>query len=288
MANLLVNATFSDRAAPLMETSTDVTEIILNGEFTRTLHCAWSRMRDGERVLVVQDITQLRQLEEQMRQTERVAAMGEMAMEVAHEIRNPLGALELFASLLSEEDLTDDDRLRYLANIQLGIRSLNTVLTNMLFFRKRPEPSFEPAKISELLQEVTNLMDPLIQQRSISMKTSFSDNLYAIIDREMTRQIFTNLITNSLNALPMDGELEIRTFEKGGRVFALIRDNGIGISDSLKDKIFSSGFTTSQDGNGLGLAVVKRFLDALGGTIEFESEEGNGTCFTLGFPVENQ
>ena len=288
MAQLLVNAAFSDRAVPLMETGRDVTEITLGAENKRTLHCAWSRMRNGERVLVAQDISQLKKLEEQMRQTERIAAMGEMAMEVAHEIRNPLGALELFASLLSEDDLTEEDRLRYLTNIRIGIRSLNTVLTNMLCFRKKPEPTYESIQIREVLQEVVNLMEPLLEQRSICLITEYEDESKAVLDREMIRQIFTNLLTNALNALSLDGQLKVRTYQQENRIYAEISDNGIGIPDSFKEKVFSSGFTTNQKGSGLGLAVVKRLLDALNGTIQYESEEGIGTTFILGFPVENK
>jgi len=286
MARLLVDAAFSDRAAPLMETGSDITEITLAGEPERTLHCAWSRMRDGERVLVVQDITQLRKLEEQMRKTERIAAMGEMAMEVAHEIRNPLGALELFVSLLGEEGLSEKERSRYLANIRIGIRSLNTVLTNMLCFKRKPEPDFESLRIREVLQEVTELMDPLLQQRGIRLITDYRDEVKVSADREMIRQIFTNLVTNSLNALSQGGELRIRTHQDKEKVLVEIEDNGIGIPAAFQKKVFSSGFTTRRTGNGLGLSVVQRWMEALNGTIEFESEEGVGTRFSLGFPLE--
>jgi len=286
MARLLVDAAFSDRAAPLMETGSDITEITLAGEPERTLHCAWSRMRDGERVLVVQDITQLRKLEEQMRKTERIAAMGEMAMEVAHEIRNPLGALELFVSLLGEEGISEKERSRYLANIRIGIRSLNTVLTNMLCFKRKPEPDFESLRIREVLQEVTELMDPLLQQRGIRLITDYRDEVKVSADREMIRQIFTNLVTNSLNALSQGGELRIRTHQDKEKVLVEIEDNGIGIPAAFQKKVFSSGFTTRRTGNGLGLSVVQRWMEALNGTIEFESEEGVGTRFSLGFPLE--
>lgn len=284
LSELLVDASFSDRASCLEKAIADLTEIRLGGS-GRTLHCLWSRMRNNERVLVVQDVTQVRQLEQQIQVAERTAAKGEMALEVAHEIRNPLGALELFCSLLGEKDLTQEERDQYLANIQIGIRSLNTVLTNMLCFSRDPIPSKELVLVGEVIKSAVDFMQPLMVQRNIEIEVDCRDEEPACLDSEMLRQVLNNLVTNALQALPQGGRLEIGSHSGEGLVTVSIGDNGPGISEMHKELIFDSGFTTSENGNGLGLAIVRRFVEALGGTIKVETREGWGTQFVLTFPV---
>jgi signal transduction histidine kinase len=284
LATVLDRASFSERAGMLRDEGGTTTEITFPGDPEKTLHCCWSGLRDGERVLVVQDLTRLRQLERRMRETERLAAMGEMALEVAHEIRNPLGALELFASLLAEDDLDPEDRARYVANVQIGIRSLNTVVTNMLCVRKSPAPNLEDMPIGEVVEEVVALMRPLLRQRGIKVSFDLQARDDLPLDREMMRQVFTNLVTNAMQALPEGGGIAVRTFVRGESVFAEIEDDGCGIPKRYQRLIFDSGFTTSRGGTGLGLAIVRRFLDVLGGDISVDGDEGLGTRFTLTFP----
>jgi len=286
MDAVLIHASFSDRAQMLMEGGSHSTEITVSGVSEKTLHCCWSSLRDGERVLVVQDMTRLRLLEKQMREAERIAAMGEIALEVAHEIRNPLGALELFAELLSEDGLEAEERKRYLGNIQVGIRSLNTVLNNMLCVRRSPVPQVAEVSLGEVLRTVADLMTPLLDQRGIGLDLDLRESAAVLVDREMVRQIFTNLMTNAIQALPEGGRLSLRTGQDADSVWAQVEDNGIGIPQKYQRLIFDSGFTMSKGGSGLGLAIVRRLLDSLNGTIEVKSEEGLGTCFTVSFRKE--
>lgn len=284
LAQILRHAAFSDRAEWMARDGSRETEIVVGGPPPRTLHCLWSEMRDGERVLVVQDVTRLRELERRMVQTERVAAMGEMAMEVAHEIRNPLGALELFATLLAEDDLSPEDRRRYLGHMQLGIRSLNTVLTNMLCFRRSPVPQIQPVSLGEILNQVGALMGPLLDQRNIRLEEEYFPGDVVPADPEMVRQICTNLITNAMHALPEGGVITLRTVDRGAQAELEVQDNGPGIPEEYREAIFEAGFSRSHGGTGLGLSIVSRFMEALGGTIRVESEPGQGTKFILSFP----
>jgi two-component system sensor histidine kinase FlrB len=288
LVDFLRCASFSERAFRLMEGTNDVTEIRLSGEKERILHCSWSRMREGERVLVIQDVTQIRTLEREMQNRERVAAMGEMALEVAHEIRNPLGALELFASLLAEEDLTAEERVRHVSNIRIGIRSLNTVLTNMLCFSRQPRPEMESIKLDRLVEETTRFMEPLFKQRQIEVVIECHSGSRVAGDPEMIRQILTNLITNALQALPEGGRLEVCTAEGDKEATITVKDNGLGIPEDYQKMIFESGFTASKSGSGLGLAIVDRLVKVLNGSISMSSDEGKGTQFTLHFPIEEE
>ncbi len=284
LARILQQAAFSDRAEWMARDGSRETEILVGGPPPRTLHCSWSEMRDGERVLVVQDVTRLRELEKRMVQAERIAAMGEMALEVAHEIRNPLGALELFATLLAEDGLSAEERARYLGHMQLGIRSLNTVLTNMLCFRRSPVPQFQPVSLGRILAEVGALMGPLLEQRAIRLEQQYAPADVVPADPEMVRQICTNLMTNAMQALPEGGVVSLRSVDRGPHVELEVRDNGPGIPEEYREAIFEAGFSRSHGGTGLGLSIVNRFMEALGGTIRVESEPGQGTSFILSFP----
>lgn len=288
VAELLGRASFSERAEWLVEGGRRETEIVLEAESERVLHCSWSAMRDGERVLVIQDLTRVRQLENQMRRAERIAAMGEMAMEVAHEIRNPLGALELFASLLGEDDLTAEERRRYVGNMQVGIRSLNTVLTNMLCFRKNSQARRESVRMDELLGSVARLMEPLLHQRGVVVEEDYQDRTAVPADGEMVRQIFTNLVTNAMQVLSEGGHIRLRTRAAEDVLCVEVEDTGPGIPDEFLQTIFDAGFSKREGGNGLGLAIVHRFMNALGGTIRVFSREGVGTRFVLSFPKESR
>lgn len=284
LTKLLADASFSERAPSLGKAAAGLTEIAFS-ESGKTVQCRWSRMRKNERVLVVQDVTEIRVLEEQIQVAERNSAKGEMALEVAHEIRNPLGALELFCSLLSEEVLTEEERSRYLTNIQIGIRSLNTVLTNMLSFSRHSEPSKEVVKVGEILESTLALMQPLMVQRGISLDLDCRDEQPACLDPEMLRQILNNLVANALQALPQGGRLEVTSRSDESSVSFSVRDDGVGIPDSEQDQIFDSGFTTSDNGHGLGLAIVQRFVQAQGGSIEMQSRQNWGTEFVVRFPL---
>lgn len=286
LETLLSEASFSERAALFNESMADTTEIERNHGTRQILQCSWSRMRNGERILVVQDVTQMRDLEEQMQASERLAAKGELALEVAHEIRNPLGALELFASLVAEEDLTGEERRRYLTNMQIGIRSLNAVLTNMLCFARKSTPEKGRVVVGDIVEEAVSFMKPLLDQRGIELRLQRSDSVELELDPDMFRQVLTNLTTNAVRALPEGGLLDVRVHRNDGLCLVSVGDNGNGIPNEYRQSIFQSGFTTSRDGNGLGLAIVQRFVEAHGGSVVVESEQGRGTVVTLSFPVE--
>jgi len=281
---LLAEASFSDRAEMLAAAADSATEIHLSGNPPRTLLCCWSVLRGAERILVVQDVTALRRLEERIRDAERLAAMGEVALEVAHEIRNPLGALELFASLLTEEGLTLEERRQYAENIRIGIRSLNTVVNNMLCLRRTPRVEVRRVRLGSILEETGELMRPLLQQRRIVLTGRFHDSREVSTDPELLRQIFTNLLTNAVQALAEGGHIELNTWDEPGRVIAEVADDGVGIPQQFRKLVFDSGFSLAKGGTGLGLAIVKRLVDALGAEIELDSEEGRGTSFRLVFP----
>ncbi|HSR52411.1 MAG TPA: ATP-binding protein [Acidobacteriota bacterium] len=262
-------------------------EITLSRPSTRHLACAFSSTKRGERLLVLQDITELRRLQEKMRHQERLAAMGEMAFEVAHEIRNPLTGLGLFASLLREEDLSAEERNRFVDNIEISIRTLDVTLTNMLCFSRRSQPDKRPLDLASLLQSTLEFMSPVAQERGIEVRTCFESRALVGADQEMMRQVFMNLVLNALQAQTEGGLLEAATQEQDGRLQVHIRDSGPGYRQNGA-QIFEPRFATDEKGRGLGLGVVRKVVEAHGGEVRLHSEQEGGSQFTLIFPLEEE
>ncbi len=253
----------------------------LSLEEGKTLTLSRSRMRGSGVVVVIQDVTRIRRLEEAMRRSEALAAMGEMAVEIAHEIRNPLAGLELFASLVGRPGLRREERRRYADNIRIGVRSLNNVVSNMLSFSKEWDLCPVPTRVDELLEEILCFMSPLLEQREIEVVRRFRSVCNVDLDRQVMGQAFTNLVSNALRALPRRGRLTLETEDEGGEVKVLIRDNGIGIPEPHRKRIFDPRFTTHPDGTGLGLAIVNRAVQAHGAEIRVVSREGRGAEFEI-------
>jgi signal transduction histidine kinase len=139
--------------------------------------------------------------------------------------------------------------------------------------------------VGEIVESTLALMRPLMDQRGINLEVDCQDKEPAYIDPEMLGQIMNNLITNALQALPQGGRLQVKSYSNDTTVSVSVRDDGTGIPENQKDSIFDSGFTTSEDGQGLGLAIVRRFVEAQGGSIEVQSKERWGTQFVLAFPA---
>lgn len=282
---LLEGNPYAEKLAVMFRSGMKPGELSVGDDDPKILSFSWAHMSNRERVLVIQDVTEIRALEKQMHKSQELTAMGEMAVELAHEIRNPLAGLELFASLLREEGLPTEERQRYLDNVQIGIRSLNTVVTNMLCFSGKPAPRKEPVVLAQLLEEIATVMAVLVKQRGILLLDDYQDRREVMADREMLRQVFTNLMLNAMQALPEGGRIELRTASRRNQVAVTIRDNGIGIPEELQKVIFEPRFTTNPKGQGLGLSIVKRIMKVHEGHIELKTHKGWGTQFILIFPV---
>ncbi len=241
---------------------------------------------------IIRDVTEMKALQEQNKRIERLSAMGEMAVELAHEIRNPLGSIELFASLLAKE--LQGDSKRWAENIQVGSQSLNSIVSNMLHFANPLSPDFSEVNVHEVIRGVLKFTDPIMNQRQVSIvKHLDAANPIIHADCELLKQMILNLILNAMNAMPSKGSLTIRTrnkTHKGGRggrqVLELqIKDTGIGIAPGNLDRIFDPFFTTNKSGTGLGLSVVHQIVQKHGGLIRVSSEINRGTTFTIAFGV---
>ena len=249
-------------------------------------------------VLILQDRTDLRQLEELAHRNQRLREMGEMAAGIAHEIRNPLGSIELFASLLKKDLEEDPEKVKLVQHIRAGVQNMDRIISTLLLFAKSSQPSRQQCDINLLLAELLDGLDDIRVPDNIKVVREFgNEEMLANGDRELLRQVFPNLIRNAIQAMPDGGELRLQTEKalipvsgsesgKGTREFitVTVTDTGGGICANDLAKIFNPFFTTKDKGTGLGLAISHNIIKAHQGTIEAVSEEGKSTSFRVKIP----
>ena len=256
------------------------------------------KTKDGEDigvVIVLCDVTRLEKLEEMAKRTEKFAAMGEMAANIAHEIRNPLGSIELFASLL-KKDLKNEKNRDRASNIIGSVRNMNNKISNLLLFAREQNFSMKKININDVLNEVLKFSKQIIEKENVILTVNY-ENVDPIIkgDAELLKQVFLNLILNALQAMPERGNLHIETkiFDKtkeekeidDSKVEIKFIDTGIGIPHEYIKRIFDPFFSTREGGTGLGLVIVHNIVDIHGGSIDVESNNGKGTFFNITFPL---
>lgn len=234
----------------------------------------------------------------QLRRRERLAALGEMAAGVAHEIRNPLGGIQLFASLL-EKDLQDQPaQLRLVTKIAKGVGTVEAIVTDFLEFGRPRDPQPGPVRPAALVREVAELAMSRAAEQGVELQCEVSKGIEMISDAGMIKRALLNLMLNAVDAV----RASIRSVDQGtsapspGRVLVQVRpqpnehvtfsvaDNGPGVPAELKDRIFNPFFTTKDRGTGLGLAIVHQIAESLGGNVQVADAAQGGAVFSLCLP----
>jgi len=243
---------------------------------------------------VFKDLTQIRDLEEEMRRKEWLAGLGEMSAGMAHEIRNPLGALAGAMQML-RKDLHADETSRRLTEIAIREATrLDAIITEFLQYARPPALNLAEHDLNKVLAETLDLVHHEARARTniIIAAAPWSEALPAQVDQDQMKQVFWNLAVNAFDAMPTGGQLTITTgcrkIDVAGRKAEVVEvsfhDTGEGIPKNNLDKIFLPFFTTKKRGSGLGLAAVHRIVDLHGGWIKVDSQEGQGTRFGVCLP----
>ncbi|MCL4536486.1 MAG: ATP-binding protein [Nitrospirae bacterium] len=244
--------------------------------------------KDGNvigRVLIFKDITRLKQLESENERNRRLTAMGELVMKIAHEIRNPLGSIELFASLLSN-DLKGTEHGDYANRISNSVRSLVNALDNMLRFTKEIRPKLEYCCLNDLVGETCDEFKELFANSDIKLDFAEKKQFWLSVDKGLIRQALINILLNSVHAMPEGGEIEIRVEDNQDSTEIVIRDTGIGMDEETRLRMFEPFFSTKDRGTGLGMSITAGIIKAHKGTIDVTSETGVGTEFVITLPVK--
>jgi signal transduction histidine kinase len=244
--------------------------------------------REGTQVIVAEDVTEIRRLQQERDGLRRREALAEMSSVLAHEIRNPLASLELFAGLLADGDLGDEQR-QWVEHLQGGLRMLTSTVNNVLQFHSDSSLQAAPLKLGGFVRDVAGFIAPLAMRAAVAVEVEDCvEQLSASMDRHRMQQVFFNLCSNALRSMPDGGTLTIfyrrAPDEKQERIQIGVRDTGCGIQPEYLLRIFEPGFSTRAGSPGLGLSVCKGIVEQHGGRIMVLSEPGVGSTFYVELP----
>ena len=233
-------------------------------------------------VVIFKDLSDIKAWEEKLKHNERLSYLGKMASWVAHEIRNPLTAIDGFAQLLASCMKPDKIKL-YSSEINKGTQRINKMIDDILAFaRTKRQVKYVDIDLMNLINSITKSI--------MGIKLEISNETSPVVegDRESIRRVFINLINNSIEAMDENGKLQIRFFKDGEWIISEIKDNGKGISEEDMKNLFTPFFTTKERGTGLGLSIVKKTIEEHNGKITIHSEKDIGTVCRVYLPQKKE
>jgi signal transduction histidine kinase len=264
----------------------------------RSIGVSWANLgcdkgSANERICIIRDITEQKRLAAERERAQQSLALAEITTLLAHEIRNPLGSMELFTGLLEEAVANNPETRQWLNHLRAGLRSLSATVNNVLQFHTQANVQLLPTELDRLMRDVTEFLLPVARQRGQQIVYESSiGNIVIRADPNRLKQVFLNLALNALRAMPPGGTLRFHLGwapqYPGGLVRAEVQDQGRGIAPELLERIFEPGFTTTPGSPGLGLAVCKRIVEQHAGAIEVQSKPKEGTRFAVVLPVAGE
>jgi signal transduction histidine kinase/putative methionine-R-sulfoxide reductase with GAF domain len=232
----------------------------------------------------------LRKTEAQLIRSEKLAALGQLAAGIAHEIRNPLTSINILIHSLREKPSDEEHHREDLRVIEGEIHRINEIVDQFLRFAKPAPPLLQEADVLSLFEETLQLLKPQIEKQRISVQKEFHSLPPTVLDREQMKQVILNLLLNALQAMPGGGRLRLsgQVLEDNRWIQLSIQDTGVGIPPEDMNKLFDPFFSTKEGGVGLGLSIAHRIIDQHRGKIQMESTPGQGTLFTLWLPISQK
>lgn len=235
--------------------------------------------------IVFQDLTDIRELEQKVRNTEKLALLGQLSGGFAHEIRNPLsvisGAIEILAADIDE----NDDYYRLINVASREIERLNLIVEDFLLLTV-PVKNYKvnTVDISSVINETADTFAAAVKRKDIMLEKELGTELFTDANAYRLKQVFWNLLSNSVDAMPDGGEIFIKCFRANKKIETIISDQGQGIEDKFLTRVFDPFFTTKDVGTGLGLAIVQKIVEGYGGYVTVSSQKGKGTNVTVTLP----
>jgi two-component system sensor histidine kinase FlrB len=241
----------------------------------------------GGRIVLLHDVTETHRLRTQAERHERLAAMGEMAAQLAHQLRTPLAAALLYTGNLENPDLPAETRVAIAQKAVARLKHLERLIQDMLLFARGEVLGRERFRVVDLMTELTHTCEPLARARGASLSIEgAAGDLSLTGNRKALAGALTNLLENALQAVEAGaGRVTLAAVRQGETLLLSVRDNGRGMPADVVARLFEPFFTTRSDGTGLGLAIARGVARAHGGAIDVHSEPGVGTEFILSLPL---
>jgi len=239
-------------------------------------------------VLIINDITEQKLLEDQLRRNQKLNALGNLASSVAHEIKNPLNAIKLIIELVRKKFQPANNLENYLKNldtVSIEIDRVNRIIEQYLQFNKMPELRLNNENIKHIVGEVCDLFKSEVIDKQILLTCNVSDTISLICDKDQIKQALINLIKNAIEAIEKNGKINISVLKNSEFIEILVVDNGKGIHPENLDFIFDLHYSTKKSGNGIGLFIVQQIILAHKGKLFVESSLDIGSTFKIQLPV---
>ncbi len=245
--------------------------------------------KDCVSIFILRDVSEAKRMVREREKLRREQALAEMSAILAHEIRNPLGSLELFAGLLAEAGLSAECQ-QWVEHVQAGLRTLAATVNNVLHFHSLPAPERVPTDLGRLLDWAGGFLVPMAHRARVELcLRNRLQGVWFAADRHRLEQVLLNLVLNAFRAMPGGGWVEVaghRIHDGDAAAVAIcVSDTGPGIHPEQAAKIFEPGFSTHAGSPGLGLAVCRKIVEQHGGSLAAANRAGAGASFTLTFPL---
>ncbi len=241
-------------------------------------------------MIIFKDPEEVKRIRNQIQKSDQLAILGTMATGIAHELRNPLGAIRGLAELISEDTPPSDPRKQYTKNMLKEIDRLNHLVEDTFDLAQKPLSHIEPTDINQILSQTISTARYNFPNKDIKITRKQQPDLpLCQADSERLTQAFLNILINAFEATTDGGKIEIRSRKsEAENIIVTISDGGSGIAHKDSSHIFDLFYTTKEKGTGLGLSITKNIIDAHGGNIETENTPGKGATFNVTLPIECQ
>jgi two-component system sporulation sensor kinase C len=290
---------YNGKIIGLLSTGQDITERFKAGEQLKKAHSELEQ-RVAQRTAELQNINTklMKTIEERdhiqriLQETEKLAAVGKMSAQIAHEINNPMAGIKNSFLLVKEAIPANHRYFEYVGRIEKEIDRVSQIVRQMFDLYRPDIASAEQFRLYDTIEDIVELLKIARQEKNINIEIECDRNTIVTLSEALLRQVIYNIVQNAIQACGQEATVKISVSVGDDRLNLSVSDQGAGIDEAIKDRIFEPFFTTGmggpKSGLGLGLAITKDIINAMDGTIDFISEKGKGTTFNISIPLPDE